>query len=256
MSYYQQTTKKKRRWVGPVVLVIVLIGLVVAAFFVAEKLARDAAGGVISQPIRGALDSTAPVKVDLGPGLFLLQAAGGSLDRVTVTTAGLPVGEGAADLVLVAKGLPLDTGGTADSVHATLSLDATAMQSVVPEGSTVTFADGSFIVASQPDLGAGPTPVELTVSPSAAEGVVALEVTAVSLNGAPVPVEDVLAGAYGAAAAALVAPAPLCVSSYLPAALVLTSAAVEGQNLVLVFDGAAVKISSLSTKGTCPGAPA
>ena len=256
MSYYQQAAKKKRRWVGPLVLVLVLIGLVVAAFFVAEKLARDAAGGVISQPIRSALDSTAPVKVDLGPGLFLLQAAGGSLDRVTITTAGMPVGEGAADLELIALGLPLDAGGTADSVHATLSLDATAMQSVVPAGSTVTFADGSFIVASQPDLGAGATPVELTVVPSAAEGVVALEVTAVSVNGAPVPLEDVLAGAYGAAAAALVAPAPLCVSSYLPAALVLSAASVEGQNLVLVFDGTAVKIGGLSTKGTCPDAAA
>jgi hypothetical protein len=250
MSY--QPPKKKRRWVGPVVVLSVLIALVVAAFFVAEKLARDAAGGVIARPVQNALGSTAPVSIDLGPGLFLVQAAGGSLDHVTISTTGLPVGDGSAELLLIAEGLPLDMGGTADSVDATLTLDATAMQSVVPAGSTVTFTDGAFVVASQTDLGAGPTPIELTVIPTAAEGVIALEVTAVSVSGEPVELAAVQSGAYGAGAAALVAPAPLCVSSYLPAALVLSSAAVKGDTLVLGFTGTAVKLGSLSTKGACP----
>ena len=254
MSY--QPPKKKRRWVGPVVIIVVLIGLVLAAFFVAEKLARDAAGGIIAPAVRDALGSTSSVDVDLGPGLLLVQAAGGSLDRVTISTDGLPVGAGSAELVLVAEGLPLDMGGTADAVHATVSLDATALQSVVPVGSTVAFAEGSFVVTSQADLGGVPTPVDLTVVPTAAEGVITLEVTAMSVDGTPVALEDVRNGAYGAAAAALVAPAPLCVSSYLPAALVLSSAAVEGERLVLDFEAAAVKLGSLSTKGTCPVAAA
>jgi hypothetical protein len=250
MSY--QPPKKKRRWVGPVVVLAVLIALVVAAFFVAEKLARDAAGGVIARPVQKALGSTAPVDIDLGPGLFLVQAAGGSLDHVTISTTGLPVGEGSAELLLIAEGLPLDMGGTADSVDATLTLDSTALQSVVPAGGTVSFTDGAFVVASQPDLGVGPTPVELTVVPTAADGVIALEVTAVSVNGEPVELAAVQGGAYGPVAAALVAPAPLCVSSYLPAALTLSSAAVQGNSLVLEFTGSAVKLGSLSTKGSCP----
>lgn len=253
MSYAPQ--KKKRRWVGPVIILVVLIGLVVAAFFVAEKLARDAAGGVIARPLASALNSDSKVHVDLGPGLFLSQAVGGRLDAVTISTDGVAVGEGTASLVLDTKGLPLDTGGTIDSVHATLSLDATAMQSVVPAGSTVSFAGTQFLVATQADLGGVPTPVQLTVTPTAVEGVVALEVTGVTVNGAEVAVEDVRNGAYGPAAAVLVAPAPLCVSPYLPAALTLSSAKVAGQSLVLEFDGKAVKLGSLSTKGTCP-APA
>ena len=253
MSY--APPKKKRRWVGPVIVLVVLIGLVVAAFFVAEKLARDAAGGVIARPIQNALSSTSKVHVDLGPGLFLVQAASGSLDNVTISTDGLPVGEGTASLVLDTRGLPLDTGGTVDAVHATLSLDATAMQSVVPAGSTVTFSGSQFVVTAQADLGGVPAPVVLTVTPTAAEGVVSLEVTGVTVNGTEVAVEDVRNGAYGPAAAALVAPAPLCVSPYLPAALTLSGAKVVGQSLVLEFDGSAVKLGSLSTKGTCP-APA
>lgn len=250
MSYAPQ--KKKHRWVGPVIVLSVLIGLVVAAFFVAEKLARDAAGGVISQPIRNALGTSGPVDVDLGSGLFLLQAAGGSLDEVTITTGGLPVGEGSADLLLVAQGLPLDTAGTADSITASLTLDATAMQSVVAEGSTVTFVPGAFVVESTADFGGVPTPVALTVVPSAAEGVIALEVTAVAVNGSPVDLEDVRNGSYGPTGAALLTPAPLCVNAYLPAALVLSSAAVKGDSLVLGFAGANVKINALSTKGVCP----
>ncbi len=250
MSY--APAKKKRRWVGPVIVLVVLIALVVAAFFVTEKLARDAAGGVISKPIRSALGSTSPVSVDLGPGLFLLQAASGSLDRVTVSTSGLPVGEGSGDLELVAQGLPLDTAGTADSITATVTLDATALQSVVPAGGTVSFSDGSFIVATQADFGGVPTPVELTVVPTAADGVIALETTAVAVNGSPVDLEDVRNGSYGPTGAALVAPAPLCVSTYLPAALTLSSARVEGDSLVLGFAGTAVKLSALSTKGECP----
>jgi len=249
MSYAPQ--KKKRRWVGPVVILLVLVGLVVAAFFVAEKLARDAAGGVIARPLASALGSTSKVHVDLGPGLFLPQAASGRLDNVTISTDGVAVGEGTASLVLDTFGLPLDTGGTVDSVHATLSLDATAMQSVVPAGSTVAFAGTQFVVTSQADLGGVVTPVELTVTPTAAEGVVTLEVTAAKVNGAEVSLDDIRNGAYGPAAAALVAPAPLCVSPYLPAALTLSSAAVSGQSLVLEFDGKAVKLGALSTKGTC-----
>jgi hypothetical protein len=251
MSYYPQQ-KKKRRWVGPVVVLGTLVILVVAAFFVAEKLARDAAVGIIAKPVRSALGASAPVTVELGPGLFLLQAAGGSLDTVTVSTKGLPVGEGSAALTLVAEGVPLSLDGTAQSVDAQVSLDATAMQSLVPEGSQVAFAATSFSVTSQVDIGGVPTPVVTSLVPTAAEGLISLEVTEVRINDAPVDLEQLRSGAYGPAGAALVAPAPMCVSSYLPASLVLSSAAVQGGHLVLELQGTAVKLSSLSTKGVCP----
>lgn len=251
MSYYQQP-KKKRRWVGPVAVLGTILILVVAAFFVAEKLARDAAEGIVSKPVRNALNSNSPVTVDLGAGLFLVQAASGSLDHVTLTTAGLPVGAGSAALLLEAEGVPLSMDGTASAVHARVSLDDAAMQSLVPAGSTVAFAGTGFSVTSQLDLGGVPTPVVMTVVPSAAEGLISLEPTEVLVNGAPVALDDLRTGLYGPAAAALVAPAPLCVSSYLPASLVLTTAAVVDGQLVLEFEGAAVKLGSLSTKGTCP----
>lgn len=250
MSY--MPAKKKRRWVGPVVVLGILAGLIIAAFFVAESLARDAAGAVISRPIQNSLGTTSKVHVDLGEGMFLLQAAKGRLTEVTISTEGLPVGDGTASLVLVTTGLPLDTGGTVNEVDAELSLSATAMQSVVPEGSTVAFAGTQFTVTSETDLGAGPAPVVVTATPTAAEGVVALEVTEITVNGEPIDLEAARAGSYGSAAAALATPAPLCVSPYLPAALSLTGAKVQGSALLLSFTGQKVSLGGLSTKGTCP----
>jgi hypothetical protein len=254
MTYYSPA-RKKRRWVGPVVVLSVLVILVVAAFFVADKLARDAATGIVSAPIKSALGSTTPVSVDLGPGLFLLQAATGKLDHVLISTDGLPVGEGSAGLVLSARGLPLDPGGTVNSIHADLSLDAAAMQSVVPvAASTVTFDGEQFLVSTQADVGGTARPVVLSITPSASAGQITLTVTAVTVDGQAVSIDDARAGAYGAAAAALVSPPPLCVSSYLPASLTLATAAVQGDQLVLGFDGSKVGLSSLSTKGSCPPA--
>lgn len=250
MSY--APAKKKRRWVGPVVVLGVLAALIITAFFVAESLARDAAGAVISRPLQNALGTTSKVHVDLGEGLFLLQAAKGRLNEVTISTEGLPVGDGSASLVLVTRGLPLDMGGTVSEVDAELSLSAEAMQSVVPEGSTVAFAGSQFTVSSQTDLGLGPVPVVLSVTPTAVDGLVALEVTDITINGEAVDLAAAQAGTYGPAAAALATPAPLCVSPYLPAALTLTAAQVQGQALVLEFAGQKVSLGSLSTKGTCP----
>jgi hypothetical protein len=249
MSYLP--AKKKHRWVGPVVLLAVLIALVLAAFFVLEKLARDAAGGVVATPIQKALGATSKVQVDLGPGLFLPQAVSGSLDEVRITTAGLPVGEGTAELDLLAIGLPLDMGGTATSLHATVSLDATALASVLQNGGTVQFTADGFIVSSETDIGGTPTPVALTVTPAAGEGAVTLDVTAITINGEQIEVEAARSGAYGPAAAALADPAPICVAQYLPEALKLQTATVNGNGLVLSLQGASVRVGSLSTKGSC-----
>lgn len=250
MSYTQP--RKQHRRVGPVVVLGVLVGLIVAAFFVANKLASDAAADLVRGPIQTALGSKARVDVDLGPGIFLFQAASGRLDHVTISTTGVPVGAGSGALELVADGLPLDIGGTVTKLHATLSLDATSMQSVVPvQGSTITFEGDQFVVTSQVPVGGAPRAVVLHVTPSAAGGQVALGVTAVSVDGNDVSVDDAKAGAYGAEVAALVSPAPLCVSGFLPASLVLSSAAVHGDHLVLELDGKSVSLASLATKGSC-----
>jgi hypothetical protein len=254
MSYTQP--RKKHRWVGPVVVLGTLVILIVAAFFVADKLARDAAGDVVRGPIRSALGSSSRVDVDLGPGIFLFQAAKGRLDHVTISTEGVPIGAGTGALVLDAHGLPLDLGGTVTKIHAELSLDGTAMQSVVPlEGSTVTFEGEQFVVAAQIPVGGAPRAVVLHITPSVVDANVAMAVTALTVDGTDVSIEDAKAGAYGPEVAALVSPAPLCVSGFLPASLVLSSAAVTGDHLVLGLDGTKMSLGSLGTKGSCTPAP-
>lgn len=252
MSYAQP--RRKRRWVGPVVVLGTLVALIVAAFFVAEKLARDAAGDVVRGPIQSALGSSSRVDVDLGPGIFLFQAVTGRLDHVTISTEGVPVGAGKGALTLEAEGLPLDIGGTVTAISAELALDATAMQSAGPEGSTVAFEGEQLVVSSQVAVGGAARPVVVHVTPSVADGQVALTVTDMTVDGKPVDLAKAKAGAYGPEVAALVAPKALCVSGSLPASLTLTTAAVKGDHLVLGLSGKAVTLSSLGKKGTCPAA--
>ena len=257
MTYqHAQSTRRPRRWLGPVIILSVLVILVVAAYFVAERLARDAAADLVSIPIKKALGSTQPVSVDFGSGSFLLQAASGRLDSVSVATDDVPLGPATGDVALHATGVPLDTEKSVSTLSATVSIDGAGVQALVPAalaGGSLAFAGDALVVTGSTTMFGQTAPVEVHLTPAVATGAVTFTVTSMTVGGQDVSVDEVRAGKYGPDAAALATAPSVCVAQYLPAALQLTTATIAGGHLVLEFSGANIALSgaSFSTKGAC-----
>jgi hypothetical protein len=250
--------RKKRRWVGPVVFVAIFVILIGAAFFMAEKLARDAAAGAIKGPVQQALGSAQKVDVDLGEGFFLLQALSGSLDRVTVHATDVDLTLATADVELVAEGVPLNLEGSVARLGAVLTLDAAGVQALLPPAGdsppTASFAGDRLELTTQTDLGGQVVPVVVSLTPSVVEGTLVFDAVGMTVNGEEVSVDDVRAGAYGPAAAALLAAPSVCVAKFLPAALILSDAEIANDVLTLTLAGTKVPITGggFSSRGVCP----
>ena len=249
--------RKKRRWVGPVVILSILVILIVAALFVAEKLARDAAAAVITKPIQEALGTDQDVDVDFGGGFLIFQALGGSVDHVTVTASDIAFAGASGDIELTASGVPLNIEGTVASLGATVSIDESSMQALVPalsgSGGTVTFENDQLVLSTATDFLGSTVPVVIGLVPSAANGALSFEPVSMTVNGEDVSIDDVRAGAYGPGAAAMLTPATVCVAELLPASLTLDGATIHGDSLALSFAGSQVSLSGggFSTKGSC-----
>ena len=249
--------RKKRRWLGPVIVVGVLVLLIVIAFVIAEKLVRDGASSALSAPIKTAFGTESDVAVEFGPGSVILQAFGGSIDSVTVDADNVTLGPSTGRIHLLADGVPLSLNGSISALDATLYLDASGVSGLAPalagEGATSELVDNHLVVTTQTEVVGQTVPVIVTLTPSAADGVLALTVDALTVNGSDVDVEAAKSGAYGPAVAALVQGSSVCVADKLPASLTLTAASVVDQNLVLGFAGSNVSLSGggLTSKGTC-----
>lgn len=248
---------RKRRWVGPVVILSVLVILIVAALFVAEKLARDAAAGVITGPIKDALGTDQDVDVDFGGGFLILQALGGSVDHVTVTASDVAFAGASGDIELRAEGVPLSIEGTVESLGATVAIDESSVQALLPAltgaGGTVAFESNQLVVTTQATFFGQTAPVVIWLVPSAANGQLSFEPVGMTVNGDEVSIDEVRAGAYGPEAAAMLTPPSVCVAELLPASLALSGAAIDGGALVLTFSGSEVSLvgGGFTTKGTC-----
>lgn len=249
--------RKKRRWVGPVVILSILVILIVAALLVAEKLARDAAAAVITKPIQQALGTDQKVDVDFGSGLLLLQAIGGSVDHVTVTASDIAFAGASGDIVLTASGVPLNVQGTVASLGATVSIDESSVQALVPaaggSGATVGFEKDQLVATRQMDFLGQSVPVVVVFVPSAADGRLTLGPVSMTVNGEDVSMDEVRAGAYGPEAAAVLTSPSVCVAELLPASLALSGAAIARDRLVLTFSGSQVSLSGggFTSKGVC-----
>jgi hypothetical protein len=235
----------------------ILVILVVAAFLVAEKLARDAAAAAITKPIQSALGTDQDVDVDFGGGFLLLQALGGSVDHVTVTASDVAFAGASGEVVLTASGVPLDIHGTVATLGATVSVDESSVQALVPalsgSGGTVSFESNQLVLATEADFLGQTVPVVVALVPAAANGALSFEAVSMTVNGDDVSLDDVRAGAYGAGAAAMIAQPSVCVAELLPASLTLSGAAIDGGSLVLTFAGSEVSLSGdgFTTKGSC-----
>ncbi|PTT16784.1 hypothetical protein DBR36_12155 [Microbacterium sp. HMWF026] len=95
-------------------------------------------------------------------------------------------------------------------------------------------------------------PVGVTATPGAADGDLTLTPSGFRIAGNVIDA-DTLRGQFGGVADPLVQTQSLCIADRLPAGLTLTSATVQGQDLVATFDiaGALLNDPALQANGTC-----
>lgn len=260
MTWDEPRPRKKRKWVGMTIVLGIFVGLIVAIVVIGEHLAKDFAGGLVEDQVASALavEDADTVSVEFGGGPLLAQAISGSLDEVVISVEDAVLGPTTGDLRLVAAGVPLDLQGGVATMSATVSFSPPALQALAPSLTDapitgVEVIGSDLVFTSTTDAGGVAVPVTVSLTPSAADGVVVFSAAALTANGETLDVAQAQAGAYGPVAALLSTPRALCLAPYLPAAFELTGAEVSQGALVVTFTGTNVSLSGggLGTKGEC-----
>jgi hypothetical protein len=260
-----ETARRRRRgWIIALVVLAIVLLLGFIAFLVADGLVKDYARDYVRTRIIEvlALPDDAKVDVDLGGGSILLQALAGRIASVDATVPEATFGALTGAAELHAEGVPLDPATPVDELRVDFAvaeddlvaiagnLSGLELDSIELDEPEIVVASGFSIFGFQFQLGMG-------LEPSAADGQLVFTPTKVTVGDDTYTTEQVLADPlFGLFARDLLKQQSVCIAGYLPVALVLTSADVDGEHLTLGFsaDGAALGGAELSTLGTCPGA--
>ena len=255
-----ETPKRRRRWLGWAIAAGVLVVVVVIGAFVAESVARSVATDRIHDELVTALalESDHPMDIDLGAGSLIAQALSGTVDSVDIAIDDVPLGDIVGDVVLAARGIPIDMDKPVTTVDATVTVDAANVQKLAGavEGvdlDSVTLGDGAIEVAATLKALVFSIPVSATIAPSAQAGQLVLAPQSISINGTSTSVDELRDGPLGGVAGGLFDERSICVAQYLPAVLTLEGVDVTETAVVLDFsgDGAVLGADDLAAKGTC-----
>jgi hypothetical protein len=250
---------RRRLRVWLIVLAILLVLLVVAVV-VGERLARDYAVGVVRDKVAGALSiaDSNDVGVRFGEGIFLLQAARGSIDELNLDIDSVDLGTLSGSATAVAHGVPIDGVSPVGDVTIDFTIPEeklTALASTFTAGvvDNIGIDAGAISLETSLDLLAFSVPVSLGFLPSAANGEIVFTPDSIDLNGATVTADELRDGPFGGVAEPLLAPRPFCVASALPQALTLDDAQVGASGFVLTLGGTDVSLAAddLAVKGSC-----
>ena len=252
---------RRRRRVWPWVLggFVLLIALALVAI---DVLARNFAEELIAEQTAEVLDVPAgtPVDVRIGGGSVLLQALAGGLEHVEVRVGSYQVGPLAGELTLTAQGVPFDLTQPTDSItvrfdvpEASLaaisgSLSGVPIESVALEAPEVV-ANGSL------SLFGLTLPLGLGLTPGAVDGALAFTPTSVRIGDSTIDAGALASDpVWGRLADSVLQQQTVCIADQLPAALTMTSVAVEDDVLRIEFDGSgqALDGGGFTTHGTCP----
>lgn len=258
--YVEQPAPPRKR--PGLIAAIIVLGVIVVLAVVAvigEALARQQASALIADEVRSALQlgPEHPVDVTIEGFSVLLQAAQGSLERVTIGADDVSFGELVGDLTLIAEGAPIDTSQPTDAVQAVFRvaesdvaalagfLAGTVVNNVELDEREIRFQTGFDIFGVEFSVGIG-------VTPTVQDGQLAFTPSSVLLGDERLEAAD-LQQQFGGIADQLFATQRFCVAQYLPQALELTAVQVGDAQLVVVFQAADVAIggAGFSTLGTC-----
>ena len=249
--------RKKRIWLRWLIALVVIVVLLIAAWIIGDRIARDYAEDYISDQIVASFPGTEP-DVTLGAGSVLAQAIGGELDSVHVVMDDVTFGDITGNVVFDADGVPLDSAKTIDTLDVGFTLSQDGVASIVGqldglENATTTLGDKQISLASEFSVLGIDIPLSLDLDPSVAADALVLTPTTVSVNGAEISLSDVASSPFGGAVSNLVKPQSVCVAQYLPSALTLTGASVVGSSLRLDIVGSDISLATtdFETLGSC-----
>ncbi|MDF1479969.1 DUF2993 domain-containing protein [Leifsonia sp. H3M29-4] len=259
---FVETPRKKRR-LGWIIALAIVVVVLVAGFFVADAIVRQIATGYVRDRIVSvlALDPATPIDVDLGSGSILLQAAGGSLDELSVHADAITLGEITGEVELTATKVPLDAGTPLSTLGVTVTVTEQNVRKLASflsasELKSIDLRDGMVRVGTEFDLIFFTLPVSVDLLPSAVQGGIAFDPQTILLGDQEISVQDLRdSPEFSAFAGDLLASRDFCVAGYLPAALTIADVDVIGSDLVVVIngDGIALGDPALAAVGTCPG---
>lgn len=256
---------KRKRW--PWILAIVLVavvGLLVAAFFIADSIARNYATDYVKQQIIKVLGlpEDTPVDVTLGEGSIILQALAGSINSVDVSADQLTFGQLTGDAAIHAEKIPLDGALPVGQLGITMTISEQHVRTLAGSLSgldlkSIDLADGVIKVASEFNIfNIIVIPVAVDLAPGATDGGITFDPVTVYLGEDPISVADLRNNPeFSALAGDLLRTQTVCVANSLPKALTLDDVKVVGTDLVVSVNGDGVALSDpgLSTMGTCAG---
>lgn len=253
-----RTVRRRRRWPWLVAVLAVLL-LIVAAFFAGEWVARDLVTKAVKQQLVSRLDLAADqqIDVDIADPSLLLALAVGEVGQVRISADDVTVGDFTGDVSVTLHDLGIRAPFTLSSGEATVSLDAAQLRPLLAEAAPVpvdglTIAEPEVSASTQLTVFGVAVPVDIALTPSAADGRLVLTPVSVSVAGAEVTVEGVRAR-FGSVADPLLAGYRVCVAQYLPRGLTLRQVAAHGDRLVADFDiaGELLTDAGAREKGSC-----
>nr|WP_246301404.1 DUF2993 domain-containing protein [Microbacterium immunditiarum] len=249
--------RRKRRVWPWIVTILVVIGLAVAAFFVAEAIVRDLVAKTIRDQIttRTGIDaSNAEVEV---PGLMLPQLASGTFDSLTISGEDVVFRSFSGDILVEAHGVPVRGDGDLTDATATVTLDEQQLQTLMSgvqgfPADSIGLAAPNVTVATELSLFGGTFPVGVALTPSAEQAQLVLSPAEFEIAGSAVSA-DRLRDQFGVLADVLLRDWHVCVADRLPAGVTLSEVGVDGATLVAGFDIAPgiVRDTALQSPGTC-----
>ncbi len=231
----------RRRW-GWLVVVAIVFGLLVAAWFAAEWIAR----GIVERTIREQvvtnlqLPADQPVDVEVD-GAVLPQLIAGRLDEIRLASDDVVFGPLTGDVTAEARGVAVRGDAVADAASATVTLDEQNLRALMATvdgfpADTVGLEAPNVTMSTDLRLFAATIPVGVALTPSAAEnGDFVLTPASVHIAGADLSADD-LRRQFGIASNLVLRDWDVCVREYLPAGVTLTGVHVDGDRLVAGFD--------------------
>lgn len=250
---------RRRRRVWPwIIAFVIVIGLAVAAWFIAEWIARGLVERTIREQVVSALELPADQEMTVTvEGTVILQLISGTLDDITVSSDDIAIGDVHGAVTVQATGVDIRGDAGAEAASATVRLDQTQVQALLSgvEGfptDSLALVEPDVTMSTELEFFGLSVPIGVALTPTVADGDLVLTPSQLQLAGADISADD-LRDRFGVFADTVLRDWSVCIAQYIPAGLTLTGISVEGDDVIADFDidGAIVSDPALQENGSC-----